>query len=90
MIWFYERGDQHLFYEVRLSEDGSGYELGLSSPNGPLLTERFDTEEALSRRFTEVQDALAREGWGPMEHRPALSSLEGGGTRSRRFPLQTC
>jgi hypothetical protein len=77
MIWFYERGDQHLFYEVRLSDDGVGYELGLASPDGPLLTERFDSEEALSRRFTELQAALVREGWGPMERRPRVSALDG-------------
>ena len=77
MIWFYERGNQHLFYEVRLSDDGVGYELGLASPDGPLLTERFDSEEALSRRFTELQAALVREGWGPMERRPAVSALAG-------------
>ena len=76
MIWFYERGDQHLFYEVRLSDDGVGYELGLASPDGPLLTERFDSEEALSRRFTDLQAALAREGWGPMERRPRISALD--------------
>jgi hypothetical protein len=75
MIWFYERGDQHLYYEVRLSDDGVGYELGLASPEGPLMTERFDSEEALSRRFSELQAALVREGWGPMERRPGVSPL---------------
>jgi hypothetical protein len=70
------RGGQHLFYEVRLSDDGAGYELGLASPDGPLLTERFDSEEALSRRFTELQAALVREGWGPMERRPTVSALD--------------
>ena len=76
MIWFYERGDQHVFYEVRLSADGVGFELGLAAPDGPLMTERFDSEEALSRRFTELQAALVREGWGPMERRPTVSALD--------------
>ena len=69
MIWFYQRGDQHLFYEVRLRDDGPGYELGLASPEGTLLTERFPSEEALSRRFAELQAALVREGWGPVDRR---------------------
>jgi hypothetical protein len=90
MIWFYERGDKHLFYEVRLSLEGSGYELGLASPDGPLLTERFETEAALSRRFTELQAALVREGWGPMERRPALSVPECGGSNQSRSTLQFC
>ena len=29
MIWFYQRGGQHLYYEVRLRQDGPGYELGI-------------------------------------------------------------
>jgi hypothetical protein len=70
MIWFYERGNQHLYYEIRLREDGPGYELGLGMPDGVLLTEQFPTEEALTRRFTELQAALVRQGWGPMDRRP--------------------
>jgi hypothetical protein len=70
MIWFYERGNQHLYYEIRLREDGPGYELGLGMPDGMLLTEQFATEDALARRFTELQAALVREGWGPMDRRP--------------------
>jgi len=70
MIWFYERGNQHLYYEIRLREDGPGYELGLGMPDGVLLTERFASEDALTRRFTELQAALVREGWGPLDRRP--------------------
>lgn len=73
MIWFYERGDQHLYYEVRLREDGPGYELGLALPESPLLTESFTTEEALQRRFAELQAALLREGWGPLGQPPGGS-----------------
>jgi hypothetical protein len=71
MIWFYERGNQHLYYEIRLREDGPGYELGLGMPDGMLLTEQFVSEDALRRRFTELQASLAREGWGPLDRRPA-------------------
>lgn len=77
MIWFYERGDQHLYYEVRLSDDGVGYELGLASPDGPLMTERLATEDALSRRFAELQAALLREGWGPMRRHPSALPVGG-------------
>lgn len=87
MIWFYERGGQHLYYEVRISDDGLGYELGLASPDGPLMTERFTTEAALSRRFTELQAALVREGWGPMERRPG-SPLGDFGRKADGSPLQ--
>jgi hypothetical protein len=76
MIWFYQRGDQHLYSEVRLRGDGPGYELGLASPEGTLLTERFLSEDALTRRLAELQDALVREGWGPLDRRPRESALE--------------
>jgi hypothetical protein len=57
MIWFYQRGEQHLFYEIRLRDDGPGYELAWPLPKAPLLTERFLSEEALTRRFTQLQAA---------------------------------
>lgn len=80
MIWFYQRGDQQLYYEVRLSQDGRGLELSLASPSGTLLTEWFEDETALSRRFSELELALMREGWGPLDRRPLDSALERLGT----------
>ncbi len=71
MIWFYERNQQHLYYDVHLRDDGPGYELGLAVDDGPLLTERFATEEALQRRFLELQTSLVRAGWGPLGQAPA-------------------
>ena len=88
MIWFYQRGSQHLYYEVRLRGDGPGFELTLSYPEGKLLTERFLTEGALSRRFSELQTALTREGWGPLERRP--ESLPGASRQQRMSRLPVC
>ena len=76
MIWFDQRGGKHLFYEVRLREDGPGFELGISYPEGTLLTERFLSEDALARRFAELQASLVREGWGPLERRPPESAFQ--------------
>jgi hypothetical protein len=89
MIWFYQRGDQHLYYEVRLRNDGPGYELGLSSPDGTLLTEQFASEEALRRRFQELQAALLREGWGPLGVRPE-SVPDGRAVGRRRARTMVC
>ena len=71
MIWFYERGDQHLFYEVRLREDGPGYELGLASPEGPLLTECFAPLDGLSRGLFFLLGSVVGVGGGPVDRRPA-------------------
>jgi len=74
MIWFYQREGQHVYYEVRLRQDGPGFELGISYPGGSLLTETFDTEDALATRFAELQTSLQRAGWGPLERRePSVS-----------------
>ena len=90
MMWFYQRGDQHLFYEVRLRDDGPGYELGLALPEGTLLTERFLTEEALTRRFAELQDALLRDGWGPLDCRPSESPLKRRSASGHRAGAMGC
>jgi hypothetical protein len=75
MIWFYQRGGQHLYYEVRLRQDGPGFELGIWYPEGTVLTEQFDTEDALAERFLSLRDRLSREGWGPLEPRSAELAL---------------
>ena len=89
MIWFYQRGTQHLYYEVRLRHDGPGYELSLSYTDGPLLTEQFPTEDSLSRRFDELQAALMREGWGPLERKPAQAAPPAA-SRHQRAGLLVC
>jgi hypothetical protein len=91
MIWFYQRGDQHLYYEVRLRDDGPGFELGLASPEGTLLTEQFANEDALARRFFELQAALVREGWGPVERRlVALPSSRNGAQAAAGAGVRAC
>jgi hypothetical protein len=85
MIWFYQREGQHLYYEVRLRQDGPGFELGISYPGGSLLTETFETEDALAARFAELQTSLQRAGWGPLERREA--SVGGGQRPAAGRPL---
>jgi hypothetical protein len=70
MIWFYQRDGQQLYYEIRLCQDGPGFELGISYPEGRVIVERFDTEDALASRFLEIQQTLQHDGWGPLERRP--------------------
>ena len=85
MIWFYQREGQHLYYEVRLRQDGPGFELGISYPGGSLLTETFETEDALAARFAELQASLHRAGWGPLERREP--SVRGGQRGAAGRPL---
>jgi hypothetical protein len=85
MIWFYQREGQHLYYEVRLRQDGPGFELGIAYPGGSLLTETFETEDALASRFAELHTSLQREGWGPLERRE--TSVHRGQRTTPRKPL---
>lgn len=86
MIWFYQRGGQHLYYEVRLRQDGPGFELGIWYPEGTVLTEHFESEDALAERFVDLQTHLSREGWGPLERRtPALAGNQRAGAGAARL-----
>jgi hypothetical protein len=89
MIWFYQRGGQHLYYEVRLRQDGPGFELGIWYPEGTVLTEHFDDEDALAERFVELQDRLGREGWGPLERKTPSLAGSGHGLAAPG-PLRVC
>ena len=87
MIWFHQRGGEHLYYEVRLRHDGPGYELGIWYPEGTVLTEKFDTEDALAERFLALQETLTRDGWGPLEPRQSNLALNGPSPNSGRRPF---
>jgi hypothetical protein len=74
MIWFYQRDGEQLYYEIRLRQDGPGFELGISYPEGRVRVERFETEDALASRFLELQQSLQLEGWGPLERKSDLQA----------------
>jgi hypothetical protein len=63
MICFYERAGRHLYYEIRLRDDGPGYELVVMHVDGSVVTELFGTEDDLNRRFAELDASLAGNGW---------------------------
>jgi len=63
MIWFFERQQRRLHYEVRRQADGEGYEIVISHPDGRLETERYADTEELLRRTAVLQITLIDEGW---------------------------
>jgi hypothetical protein len=65
MIWFFERHDSRLLYEIRRQADGDDYELVVTFPDGRQEVEHYDDPHALIERSQRLQDALRAQGWQP-------------------------
>jgi hypothetical protein len=69
MIWFFERHQARLRYEIRRA-DGDDYELVITHPDGRQELEQFSDPIALIERSERLQDSLAAAGWRPPVRRP--------------------
>jgi hypothetical protein len=65
MIWFFERKNSRLLYEIRRQPDGDDYELVVTFPDGRQEVEKFDDAHALIERSHALQEALRAQGWVP-------------------------
>ena len=65
MIWFFERRDARLLYEIRRQADGDDYELVVTFPDGRQAVEKFEDAHALIERSQRLQDSLRAQGWNP-------------------------
>lgn len=65
MIWFFEREQDRLHYEIRHQTDGLGYELVITYPDGRQETERYSETGALLDRSSRLEDTLVSSGWQP-------------------------
>jgi len=65
MIWFFERHDARLQYEIRRQSDGPAYELVITFPDGRQEIEHFADQGALTRRSIRLERALMDAGWEP-------------------------
>lgn len=65
MIWFFERDDRRLHYEIRHCSDGHDYELAITYPDGTQDVERFRDSAQVTERSLELQKRLIAEGWRP-------------------------
>jgi hypothetical protein len=79
MIWFFERQDSRLRYEIRRQTDGHGYELVVTGPDGSQAVERYADSLSLVQRAQALDQALCAEGW----HVPVPP-----GRTMRRFPAR--
>jgi hypothetical protein len=65
MIWFFERHEARLLYEIRRQMDGDDYELVVTFPDGRQEVEQFVDPGALIARSQQLQDSLRAQGWEP-------------------------
>jgi hypothetical protein len=65
MIWFFERQDGRLQYEIRRQSDGPAYELVITFPDGRQEIEHYADQRALTRRSIRLERALMDAGWEP-------------------------
>lgn len=65
MIWFFERHDARLLFEIRRQSDGDDYELVVTFPDGRQEIEKFRDPHDLIERSQRLQDALRAQGWQP-------------------------
>jgi len=65
MIWFFERRDARLLYEIRRHADGDDYELVVTFPDGRQEVEQFGDPHALIERSQRLQETLRAQGWIP-------------------------
>ena len=70
MIWFFEKHQSRLRYEIRRQTDGPDYELVITHPDGRQEIERYRDAAAIVERSVRLQDSLVRAGWRPPLLRP--------------------
>ena len=62
MLYFFQRADSVIRCEIRLDWDGDGYELLIHTRNA-VRVERFQDTIALTRRWSQFEGQLIKEGW---------------------------
>jgi hypothetical protein len=70
MIWFFERQQSRLHYEIRHQPDGPAYELLITHPDGRQQIELFSDPLALIERSEDLQTSLLAAGWHSPRRRP--------------------
>jgi hypothetical protein len=65
MIWFFERQEARLLYEIRRQSENDDYELVVTYPDGRQEIEQFRDPHTLIERSHRLQEALRAQGWQP-------------------------
>ncbi len=63
MLWFFERQQSRLHYEIRRQTDGHDYELVITHPDGRQEVEQYADPTALLERSMRLEHSLMEAGW---------------------------
>ena len=63
MLWFFEKHQAKLRYEIRRQNDGQGFELVITNPDGRQDIELYRDAVELLERSVRLQDSLIEAGW---------------------------
>ena len=63
MIWFFDRDDERIRYEIRRAASDDAYELVLTFPDGRTQVDRIGDPAELLERCAEIGRALKDDGW---------------------------
>ncbi len=75
MIWFFQRQQSRLHYEIRRQTDGHDYELVITQPDGRQDVERYTDAATLLERSMRLEHSLIAAGWQrPRAHRDQRSA----------------
>jgi hypothetical protein len=76
MVWFFERQESRLHYEIRRQSDGDDYELVINWPDGRQEVERSTECGSLFERSSMLESRLTEQGWVPPQTRvrPGLAA----------------
>ena len=66
MLWFFERHQARLHYEIRRQPDSDDYEIVITHPDGQQEVERYSDSMRLLKRSMDLQNHLRAEGWQPL------------------------
>jgi hypothetical protein len=69
MIWFFERQQARLCYEIRRATEATEYELVITHPDGSQQVEAFTDATLLLERSVRLRDTLLSHGWRAPERR---------------------
>jgi hypothetical protein len=63
MLWFFEKQQSRLHYEIRKQTDGHNYELIITYSDGRTEVEVYEDSGAVVERSERLQHTLAQDGW---------------------------
>ena len=81
MLWFFEKHQSRLHYEIRRQTDGEDYELVITHPDGRQEVEHYRDASAVLERSERLQHSLIQAGWQPPRlrvRRPSASDYAAG------------